>query len=83
MQTLLTGWSAMRWFRLLLAVIITIQAIQMRDPLAGMIAAFFMFQVATNTGCCGAGGCAVPYAPKKESTQDITFEEIKSNESKA
>ena len=61
-QTLFTGWHFMRWLRLGIGIFIAIQAIQMQDPLSGFIAAFFLFQAATNTGCCGAGGCAVPTA---------------------
>ncbi len=79
MQTLLTGWDFMRWVRLTLAVIIAVQAIQMHDSLAGFIAAFFLFQVATNTGCCGASGCAVPNTKNQQKNiNEVAFEEIKS-----
>ncbi len=79
LQTLLTGWNFMRWMRLILGVVIAIQAIQMHDSLAGFIAAFFLFQVATNTGCCGASGCAVPTTKSKTNNiEDVEFEEVKS-----
>lgn len=77
-QTLFTGWHFMRWLRLGLGVFIAIQAIQTHDTLAGFIAAFFLFQAVTNTGCCGSNGCAVP-TPKNDNDEmeDVKFEEIK------
>lgn len=74
-QTLLTGWHFMRWLRLGLGIFIAIQAIQNHDTLSGFIAAFFLFQAATNTGCCGSNGCAVPI--KKTNIEEIEFEEVK------
>lgn len=77
-QTLFTGWHLMRWLRLGLGIFISVQAIQNHDPLSGFIAAFFLFQAVTNTGCCGANGCAVP-VPKNlsEKPVDAEFEEVK------
>jgi hypothetical protein len=28
--------------------------------LSGLLAAFLLYQVVTNTGCCAANGCAIP-----------------------
>lgn len=78
-QTLFTGWHFMRWVRLGLGGFIAIQAIQTHDTLSGFIAAFFLFQAVTNTGCCGANGCAVPLNKNNtDEIQDVTFEEVKS-----
>ena len=77
-QTLFTGWNAMRWIRLALGIFIAIQAAQMHDTLSGIIAAFFLFQAITNTGCCGATGCAVPTSKSKsDKIEDIEYEELK------
>jgi len=77
-QTLLTGWGFTRWLRLGLGVFIAIQAIQTHDTLSGFIAAFFLFQAATNTGCCGAGGCAVLMTKNnQDKTEETVFEEVK------
>ncbi len=79
-QTLLTGWNFMRWLRLGLGIFIAIQAIQNHDSLSGFIAAFFLFQAVTNTGCCGANGCAMPTTKKENYTiEDVEFIEIKQN----
>jgi hypothetical protein len=75
-QTLFTGWHFMRWLRLVFGIFFVIQAIQMHNTLIGVVGGFFLFTAVTNTGCCGAGGCATPV--KKDITgepEDITFEE--------
>ncbi len=69
-QSLRTNWHFMRWLRLGLGIFIGVQAIQMHDTFSGFIAAFFLFQAVTNTGCCGASGCAVPQAPAKTNDLD-------------
>ena len=79
LQTLFTGWNFMRGLRLVLGVIFLMQAIEMRDIITSLIATFFLFQAATNTGCCGSNGCAVPINKTKvDDMQDVTFEEVKS-----
>jgi len=78
-QTLLTGWNFMRFLRLGLGIYIAIQAIQTLSILSGVIAVFFIYQAVTNTGCCGANGCAVPIKKSSSDTiEEIEFEEIKS-----
>jgi hypothetical protein len=64
-----------------LGVFIAIQAAQTQNTLSGFIAAFFLFQAATNTGCCGSNYCAVP-TPKNDpdNIEDVKFEEIKTKE---
>ncbi len=77
-QTLLTGWHFMRWFRLGLGLALAIQAIRMHDAISGFIAVLFLYQAASNTGCCGSNGCALPVKKQSEApTQDIEFEELK------
>lgn len=78
LQTLLTGWNFMRLLRLGMGIFIGIQAIQYHDVLSGLIAAVFLLQAATNTGCCGSSGCATNnnYSTKNTVT-DIEFEEVK------
>lgn len=56
---LLNDWNMVRWLRLLLAVIIGIQAFVVMDTLLGIVSAFLFFQVITNTGCCCSSNCAV------------------------
>lgn len=77
-QMLFTGWTFMRWLRLGFGAFIAVQAIQTHDAFAGFIAAFFLFQAVTNTGCCGAGGCAAPVSKSVGNrTENVEFEEVK------
>jgi hypothetical protein len=77
-KLLLTDWSFMRILRLSLSVFFAINAIQTHNAFSGFIAAFLLFQAVTNTGCCGASGCAVPKVKKdREKSDEIEFEEIK------
>lgn len=76
-ETLLTNWHLMRWIRLFMGIYAATVAIQMHDTFSGIIAALFLFQALTNTGCCGAGSCTVPIGKKHEPVKDIEFEEIK------
>ncbi|MEO6301713.1 MAG: hypothetical protein ABIP51_00945 [Bacteroidia bacterium] len=76
-QTLLSNWNFMRVFRLGLGIFIAIEAIKTQDLFSGLIAAFFLFQAVTNTGCCGSQGCTTSL-PKSNSnkTEDVAFEEV-------
>ncbi len=76
--TLLTNWSLMRWIRLLAGLFFAVQAVQLHDVIAGVIATMLLVQAFTNTGCCGVSGCAVPTTEKKSDlTQEVEYEEIK------
>ena len=77
-QTLFTQWSLMRWIRLAAGLFLAVQAVKMHDTIAGFISALLLFQAFTNTGCCGASGCAVPTTSKNsETSQEVDYEEIK------
>lgn len=79
-QTLFTGWHFMRWLRLVFGIFFIIQGIQSSDTLIGVVGAFFLLTAVTNTGCCGAGGCATPMQKKSTNEpEEITFEEIKNS----
>lgn len=78
-QTLFTGWNFMRWLRLVFGIFFTIQGIQSSDTLMGVVGAFFLLTAVTNTGCCGAGGCATPVnKSSNDKVEEISFEEIES-----
>lgn len=77
-QRLFTGWHFMRWLRLAFGIIFIVQAVQMHDVFIGVIAGFFLITAITNTGCCGAGNCAVPKQKNaKDGAEEIIFEEVK------
>ncbi len=75
---LLTDWHFTRWIRLGLGLLIVWHAIQRPDVLSGILATILLFQAFTNTGCCGASGCAVTSKQKHNSkTKDVDYEEVK------
>jgi hypothetical protein len=76
-EILFNDWYLMRWIRLALGIYIAVQAVQLHDILAGFIAAFFLIQAITNTGCCGARSCTVPAKTNRNNTKEIDFKEIK------
>lgn len=77
LNTLLTGWSFFRFIRLIFAIVIIIQAVMVASLLLGVLGGLFLVQVALNTGCCATSNCAVNTPVKKESTTEITYDEIK------
>jgi hypothetical protein len=80
-STLFTNWHLVRILRLVFGVFVLVQAVTTRDTLAGMISVLFLYQAFTNTGCCGASGCAVPNisTEKNQKIEDVEYEEIKSS----
>jgi len=77
-QTLFTNWHAMRWVRFGFGLFLAVQAFQLHDIFASIVSAFFLFQAATNTGCCGVTGCSAT-PPKKDVTtldEEVQFEEV-------
>lgn len=80
-STLFTNWHVVRILRLVFGIFVLVQAVAMRDALAGIISALFLFQALTNTGCCGASGCTVPPTSinKNQKIEEVDYEEIKSS----
>ena len=79
-DTLLSGWNFMRIIRLVLGIMLVVQAIQQQFWAAGLLGGLLLFQAMTNTGCCGAAGCGVPPAKKNGSENnldDVEYVEVK------
>ncbi len=78
-QMIFNNWHLMRIVRLAIGIFIGINAIIMHEALPGIIAAIFLFQAITNTGCC-AGSCALPSRKANNQNQSNTlFEKIKND----
>ncbi|MGV3639518.1 MAG: hypothetical protein ACO1NZ_03295 [Adhaeribacter sp.] len=67
---LVRDWHLMRVARLVIGMLIAVQAFQMQSPLIAFFSAFFLFQALTNTGCCGASGCSVKPGSKNDQHPD-------------
>jgi hypothetical protein len=82
-QLIYTPWNFMRWLRLFLGFSLIMQFIQSHDPFSAIVGAFFLYQVYSNTGCCGTNECAAPLNNNQATDKNaIQFEEIKSTDIK-
>ncbi|MCB0507402.1 MAG: hypothetical protein R2739_00075 [Chitinophagales bacterium] len=57
---LFNQWNIIRFIRLMLGIIILVQAILMRDFLIGAISIYFLYQAIFNQSCCGTNNCSTP-----------------------
>ncbi|MCZ2102191.1 MAG: alkaline shock response membrane anchor protein AmaP [Chitinophagales bacterium] len=71
------NWDFMRWLRLIIGGYFMYVAIVGGESVLGFLAAFFIFQALTNTGC-GVNGCAPrPYSKTDIQSEDPDYEIIK------
>lgn len=79
MKTLLHNWNWARRLRLVVSIIILVQAISVRDTVMGVAGIFLLGMALANVGCCGTGGCATkPYTKKGDQLmpEKVTYEEV-------
>lgn len=81
-QTLLQGWTLVRFIRLGLALIVSYEAFKNYDWMLAVLGALLLIQSLLNVGCCGVSGCDVnqmgnKFASAEKAAEEITFEEIK------
>jgi hypothetical protein len=74
-KMLTTDWHPSRIFRVVTGLAALIYGIVKFDNLMGIAGAMLLLMGLTNTGCGGAGGCAVPRV-RKSSDKEIEFEEV-------
>jgi hypothetical protein len=79
---MMTGWGLMRVVRLVLALILIVQAFTNSEFLFVVLGTVLLFQAVFDYGCCGTGKCDInhtTYKPRSSGTADelTTFEEVK------
>lgn len=79
---LLNGWTFLRIVRLILALIIIVEAFSSSEILFAILGGFLAFQAIFNYGCCGVGGCDLDQTKSKprslgEKDEVTTFSEVK------
>jgi len=75
-ENVLRNWNFFRLLRLVIGIVIIVQAIIIKDAMFGVAGILFAAMSVFNVGCCGAGGCAVPLKKSNESTKEITYDEV-------
>ena len=81
-ERILTGWTFMRFFYLLMGIMIIIQSAIMKQwfgiAFGGYFAAMGLFSFGCASGNCFGGTCVTNVKTEnKEKLEDITYEEIK------
>lgn len=69
------NWSLMRGFRLMLGLVVMVQAFVQKDVAVGFLSAFLLFTAFANVGCCGTRNCSVKNALQR-SKKEFEYEEL-------
>ncbi len=73
---ILDGWNFMRVLRLVVGLIVVVQAVITKDILFGTLGGLFTLMPLLNIGCCGSAGCNVPTRRSNKEVKDISYEEV-------
>ena len=76
-QNIFSNWNFFRILRLLLGVMIIVQAIQLKDWMYGLAGLLFSLMALFNTGCCSVNSCSTPPVNKDNKKEEVSFEEVK------
>jgi len=66
MRAILDNWSLMRVFRLMLGIIVLVQAYIQKDTTIGLLAGFLLLTSIANIRCCGANACGINFKQNKK-----------------
>lgn len=75
-EILFTQWNFFRVVRLLLSIVILIQAVMALSIPLGILGALFLVQVFLSPLGCAAGSCGIP-VQNENKQKEITYQEIK------
>lgn len=77
-KSYLKEWTAMRFIRLGLGIIILIQGLYAHEWVYVLLGSMLAAMPVLNVGCCGAGQCRPTYYQKPTPTpEEVEFEEVK------
>jgi len=79
---LFKNWHTMRIIRLVLSVILLVEAVQMKEPMLGVFGGIFLLMTLLNAGCSGASCCGTndncnTTPAHKANNKAIEFDEVK------
>ncbi|RYG50635.1 MAG: hypothetical protein EOO01_10270 [Chitinophagaceae bacterium] len=76
MKKLFATFTLMRGIRIGVGILLLIQAFIIKEPLYGLIAAFFLFTGLANVSCCGSGGSCNIKNNNPDSVKENTNEKL-------
>ena len=74
-QIVFNNWTFIRLLRLVMGIVIVVQAVIAKDILFGIAGLLFTGLAVFNLGCCGTGGCYTPIN-KSNTIKEISYEEV-------
>ena len=78
MKKIIHNWFGIRGIKLLMGVLLAIQAVQQKELVYGLLALFLLLTAITNTGCCAGGSCATNIPRNR--TETIQHEKLDTQE---
>ena len=72
-QAILTNWNFSRALRLIIGVVILMQAISVNEITIGILASLFITMPVLNIGCCGSGACTYSIKKDNDSQKETTY----------
>lgn len=76
-ELIFNNWNIIRFLRLGIGIAIVVQAIMASDVMIALAGLLFTGMAVFNAGCCGTSGCNTTPVRKSNSSEDISYEEIK------
>lgn len=71
-----SNWHLMRIIRLIIGIMIIVQAIADRHLLLGILGAIFSSMAIFNVGCCGNNACTPIKKSSNKNSNEFTYEEV-------
>jgi hypothetical protein len=78
-QTILYNWNFIRWVRLVMGIVIAVQAVAVKDMMFSIVGVAIAGMAVFNIGCCSAGNCYTAVKNNTEPGKEIVYEEVVNN----
>lgn len=74
--SIFNNWNIMRVFRLIIGLLILVQAIVAKDMMLVIAGIIFTSMPIFNVGCCAAGSCYTAVKKNAENPKEVSYEEV-------
>ena len=75
LKIITSQWNIMRFIRLIIGIMIIVQAIAGRNVMVGILGVIFTAMALFNVACCGSNGCT-PTKNTNNNPNEFTYEEV-------